>query len=122
MVIQPYLIALWRERARKTCAMDVAASGKRTALMAMTPDQRPSCDDLWRKVRREAEMAVAADPVFGGRLTAAVLAHADLGGAVAFQIGERLGKTAAERAQFASVASKAFSAAPKLVEAASLDL
>jgi len=67
-------------------------------------------------------MAVAADPVFVGRLTAAVLDHADLGGAIAFQIGERLGKTAAERAQFASVAGKAFSAAPALVEAASLDL
>jgi serine O-acetyltransferase len=102
--------------------MDVAANGKRMAVTAMTPNERPSSDDLWRGVRREAEMAVTADPVFGGRLTAAILDHADLGGAVAFQIGERLGKTEAERAQFARIAREAFLAAPDLVEAASRDL
>ena len=88
----------------------------------MTPDEHASSDDLWRQVRREAEMAVAAYPVFGGRLAAAILDHADLGGAVAFQIGERLGKTEAERAQFARIAREAFLAAPGLVEAASRDL
>jgi serine O-acetyltransferase len=88
----------------------------------MTPNEHASRDDLWRQVRREAEMAVAADPVFGVWLSAAILDHADLGGAVAFQIGERLGKTEAERAQFARVAAEAFLAAPELVEAARLDL
>jgi serine O-acetyltransferase len=90
--------------------------------MSMTPNERPSSHDLWQQVRREAETAVAIDPIFGARLTAAILAHADLGGAVAFQIGERLGKTEAERAQFARVACEAFLAAPTLVEATSRDL
>jgi len=88
----------------------------------MTPNDNASGDHLWQQVRREAETAVAADPVFGQRLSGAILAHADLGGAVAFQIGERLGKTESERAQFARVAGEAFLAAPELVEAASLDL
>src|SRR5262249_49191389 len=73
-------------------------------------------------VRREAEMAVAADPVFGGRLSVAILDHADLGGAVAHQIGERLGKSPAERAQFLQISREAFLAAPELVEAASRGL
>ena len=65
---------------------------------------------------------MARDPVFGARLTRAILDHADLGSAVAHQIGERLGKSAEERAQFARLASEAHRAAPDLVEAASLDL
>jgi serine O-acetyltransferase len=88
----------------------------------MAPNANASSDDLWQQVGREAEMAVAADPVFGGRLSAAILDQADLGGAVAFQIGERLGRTEAERGQLARVAREAFLAAPELVEAASLDL
>jgi serine O-acetyltransferase len=90
--------------------------------MAMTSNDNASSNDLWQQVRREAEMAVAADPIFGGRLSAAILDHGDLGGAIAHQIGERLGKTEAERAQFAEIAQEAFQAAPKLVAAASLDL
>jgi serine O-acetyltransferase len=88
----------------------------------MTPKESPSSHDMWQQVRREAETAVAIDPIFGGRLSAAILDHGDLGGAVACQIGERLGKTAAERTQFAQVVCEAFLAAPELVEAASRDL
>ena len=53
---------------------------------------------------------------------AAIFDHADLRSAVAHQIGERLGKSTAERAQFAKIARDAFLAAPDLVEAASRDL
>jgi serine O-acetyltransferase len=81
-----------------------------------------SADQLWRSVRGEAESALARDPLFGGRLTRAILDHAGLGSAVAHQIGERLGKSAAERVQFARLASEAHRAAPDLVEAASRDL
>jgi serine O-acetyltransferase len=67
-------------------------------------------------------MVMANDPIFGGSLSAAILDHADLRSAVAHQIGERLGKSIAERAQFAKIAREAFLAAPDLVEAASRDL
>lgn len=77
---------------------------------------------LWLSIRREADVALARDPVFGASLASAILDHAGLGGAVARQIGERLGKSAAERAQFERLASEAHRAAPDLVEAASLDL
>jgi hypothetical protein len=64
------------------------------------PSTAASSDDLGRKIRREAEMAAVIDPIFGGLLSAAILDHADLGSVVAYQIGERLGKTSAQRRQF----------------------
>jgi serine O-acetyltransferase len=88
----------------------------------MTPSKIGSSGELWRSIRREAEAAMARDPVFGASLSAAILDHDDLGGAVAFQIGERLGRRAAERRQFTQIAREAFLAAPDLIEAASRDL
>ena len=81
-----------------------------------------AADELWRQVRREAENVVARDPVFGVSLAAAILDHADLAGAVSHQIGERLGKSPADRRRLARVAREAFAAAPDLAEAASRDL
>jgi serine O-acetyltransferase len=81
-----------------------------------------SVDQLWHSIRREAESAVARDPVFGAALSSAILDHADFAHALAHQIGERLGKSPAERAQFAQLARDAFGASPDLVDAASRDL
>jgi len=82
----------------------------------------PSSDDIWLSIRREAESARASDPIFGRSLTAAILDHADFASALSWQVGQRLGKTAAERRQFADVAREAFRAWPDLVDAASRDL
>jgi serine O-acetyltransferase len=81
-----------------------------------------AANEFWRAIRGEAEIAMARDPIFGAALSAAILDHADLGSAVAFQIGERLGTRAAECRQFAQIAREAFREAPALVEAASRDL
>jgi serine O-acetyltransferase len=88
----------------------------------MTQNGMASVDQLWLSVRREAESVLASDPLFGASLSSAILDHSDLGSAIAYQIGERLGKRAADRKQFARVAREAFHASPDLVEAASLDL
>ena len=79
-------------------------------------------DQLWRSVRREAESVLACDPVFGASLSVAILDHSHLGRALAHQIGERLGKTAADCRLFARVAREAHHAAPDLVDAAGRDL
>ena len=79
-------------------------------------------EQLWQSARREAEAVVRADPVLAQPLAKSILDHADLGSALAFQIGQRLGADDDERARFTHVANEAFATAPELVEAASLDL
>ena len=90
--------------------------------MAMTQNAIAPVGQLWRSLRREAENILANDPLFGASLSSAILDHADFSRALAHQIGERLGKTMADRELFARVAREAFHAAPDLIEAASLDL
>jgi len=88
----------------------------------MIPHRILSSGHLWLSIRREAEKIVAVDPIFGRSLLAAILGHSDLESAVSHQIGQRLGKSAEDRQQFARVAAEAFRASPGLVDAASRDL
>jgi serine O-acetyltransferase len=79
-------------------------------------------DQLWLSIRREAESAVARDPIFGVALSSAILDHPDFAHAVAHQIGVRLGRSSADREHLARVAREALAASPDLIEAASRDL
>ena len=88
----------------------------------MIHNEIAAADQFWLTIRREAEAALAGDPIFGRSLTAAILDHSGLGSAVAHQIGERLGRRADDREQFARLAREAFADAPDLVDAASRDL
>ena len=90
--------------------------------MDMVADGNSPSGALWRSIRREAETVLANDPIFGRCLAASILDHPDLGAAVSYQIGQRLGKTTSDRRQFARVADEAFAASPDLVEAARRDL
>lgn len=81
-----------------------------------------SAEQLWQSVRREAAAVAAGDPVLAASLAISVLDHPSLGGALALQIGQRLGANDEDRARFSRIAGEAFAAAPDLVEAASLDL
>jgi serine O-acetyltransferase len=90
--------------------------------MGMVADENSSSGALWRSIRREAETALANDPRFGRSLSASILDHSDLGAAVAYQIGQRLGKNIDEQHQFSRIANEAFAASPELTDAASHDL
>jgi serine O-acetyltransferase len=81
-----------------------------------------SAAELWQSARGEAEAVVRADPVLAQPLAKSILDHPDLGSALAFQIGQRLGAQDEDRVRFTRVVNEAFAAAPGLVEAASLDL
>ncbi|WP_334377020.1 serine O-acetyltransferase [Bradyrhizobium sp. AZCC 1719] len=81
-----------------------------------------SIDQIWRSIRREADSAVARDPVFGAALFSSILDHPDFAHALAHQIGARLGQTHADRARFAQLARDAFASSPDLIDAASRDL
>lgn len=54
--------------------------------MDMAPDGVSSGGDLWLSIRREAETALACDPIFGRSLSASILDHPGLGAAVSHQI------------------------------------
>jgi len=97
-------------------------SGATRERTAVIQNDYASIDQLWRSVRREAESVLVSDPLFGASLSAAILDHSDLGSALAHQIGERLGKSRADRQLFTHVAREAHRASPDLVEAASRDL
>ena len=88
----------------------------------MTQHAIAPTDELWRRLRREAESALARDPVFGASLKSAVLDYPDFASALSRQIGARLGKTPTDRQMLARAASEAFAASPDLVDAASRDL
>src|SRR5215469_3860624 len=96
-------VVVWAEDTQATSF----CSTKRS-LASMIESGNASSNDLWRSIRREAETAAAIDPVFGSSLAAAVLDQADLGSAVAHQIGERLGNSSAERKQLAQLSREAF--------------
>jgi serine O-acetyltransferase len=81
-----------------------------------------SPQDLWQAIRREAETVASRDQILAMSLARSILDHADLCGALAFQIGQRLGAKDEDRARFTRVAREAFAASPDLVEAASRDL
>ena len=87
----------------------------------MAMDRSLSPSELWQSIRREAEAALAADPVLGTS-AAALLDHPDLASAIAALIGQRLGTNEVERTRFIRVATEAYAAEPALIEAASLDL
>jgi hypothetical protein len=59
--------------------------------MDMVADGNSPSGALWRSIRREAETVLANDPIFGRSLLASILDHPDLGAAVSYQIGQRLG-------------------------------
>jgi serine O-acetyltransferase len=88
----------------------------------MAVDGISTGEALWHAIRREAETAFANDPIFGRSLADSISGHSDLGAAVAYQIGQRLGKTAGDRDRFARVAHQAHAASPDLADAASYDL
>jgi serine O-acetyltransferase len=88
----------------------------------MAADEIASVESVWRAVRQEAEAVAARDPAFAATLTRSILDHADLGTAIAFQIGQRLATVDADRARLTRIANEAFRASPDLVEAASRDL
>jgi len=88
----------------------------------MIRNARAPTDQLWRSLRHEAESTLASDPIFGVSLTSAILDHPDFASALSRQIGERLGKTPAERQMLARVSREAFAATPDLVDAATRDL
>ena len=78
----------------------------------MIPSTIAAADELWLGSGVKLKTSSPSDPVFGASMAAAILDHPDLAGAVSHQIGERLGKSPADRQRLARIAHEAFAGRP----------
>ena len=77
---------------------------------------------LWSQLRASAEQAMRDEPHLGSQLNAVILSHADLAGALSFQIARKLGDAELGTMTVREVALSAFAADPAIVAAAEADL
>ncbi|MEN3351510.1 MAG: serine O-acetyltransferase [Bradyrhizobium sp.] len=87
----------------------------------MTPAEFLFTRELWQQLRREAEAAIAADPMLNAA-AATILDHPDFAGALASLIGQRIGSADTDSMRFTRTSRAAFDAEPALIDAASHDL
>lgn len=78
--------------------------------------------DVWRQLRREAELALASEPTLRSLLASAVLAHDGLGGALSFQIARKLETQEAAVMNLRDTLHEAYADDPAIVTAAANDL
>lgn len=76
----------------------------------------------WTRLRDEAADAARAEPALASLLHAVVLAHADLAGALSFQLARKLGDPELGAMAVREVCDQAFAADPGIVLAAEADL
>lgn len=83
---------------------------------------RTSEPDTWQQLRTSATEAARAEPVLASQMNAVILSHAELAGALSFQIGRKLGDDEFGAMSVREVALEAFQADPAIVRAAEADL
>lgn len=78
--------------------------------------------DTWRQLRAAAEAAVREEPHLASQMSAVILSHDDLAGALSFQIGRKLGDSELDSMSVREVCRDAFAADRSIVLAAEADL
>ena len=89
--------------------------------MAQTQPEVRAVDPVWQRVRREAEAAVADEPLLGGLMHAAVLHHASFEGALAYRLAAKLASTEMDPQILREIADAAYADQPALGAAARAD-
>lgn len=77
---------------------------------------------VWAQLRASAEAAAREEPRLASQLNAVILSHADLAGALSFQIARKLGDAELGAMTLREVCLDAFAADPAMVAAAEADL
>ena len=72
-------------------------------------------DDVWLNLRKEAEAAIGREPLLKNSLQAAVLTHKNIGDAIAFTLGRRLGVPELDAAALAGVVREALAHDPAVL-------
>jgi serine O-acetyltransferase len=79
-------------------------------------------DPVWDRICREAEAAIAAEPLMGGLIHSGILHHRSLDRALAYRISLKLASGEMSEQILREIADAAYVSDPKLIEAARADL
>ncbi|EIE49157.1 serine acetyltransferase [Salipiger aestuarii] len=79
-------------------------------------------DPVWARITREAEEAVAAEPLLGGMVHVSVLHHATIEGALAFRIAMKLANGEMSEQILREICDEAYASDPWLARAARADI
>jgi serine O-acetyltransferase len=79
-------------------------------------------DPFWRRLQAAATEAARAEPSLAQPLDAAIHQHKDLGAALAYQMGQRLGGGVLPADDLQALATAAYAAQPSLVHLAEVDV
>lgn len=82
---------------------------------------RPA-DDVWSQLRASAEQAAREEPHLASQISAVILSHADLAGALSFQIARKLGDAELGAMSVREICLEAYAADPSMIAAAEADL
>ena len=90
--------------------------------MAETRARIAELDPVWARITREAEEAVAAEPLLGGMVHVSVLHHATIEGALAFRISMKLSNGEMSEQILREICDEAYASDPWLARAARADI
>ncbi len=79
-------------------------------------------DPVWSRILREAEEAVATEPLLGGMVHGCVLHHASLEKALAYRMAQKLASGEMSEQILREIGDEAYAAAPELGHAARADI
>lgn len=90
--------------------------------MAETRAKIKELDPVWHRITREAEAAVADEPLLGGLVHACVLHHKSLEKALSYRIAAKLSSNEMSQVILREIADEAHATEPALAETARADL
>ncbi|MDO6586060.1 serine O-acetyltransferase [Salipiger sp. 1_MG-2023] len=90
--------------------------------MAETRAKIAELDPVWARITREAEEAVAAEPLLGGMVHVSVLHHSNIERALAFRISMKLANGEMSEQMLREICDEAYAADPWLSRAARADI
>jgi serine O-acetyltransferase len=90
-----------------------------THLEVVTPQDPPP---VWAALRNQAEHVASTEPQLASMLHAVILSHADIAGALAYQLARKLGDQELRAMSLREICEEAYVADPRLIAAAHADL
>ncbi len=90
--------------------------------MAKTRSNLAELDPVWNRITREAEEAIAKEPLLGGLVHACILHHGSLESALAYRMAQKLASSEMSEQLIREIADEAFADDPSIGAAARADI